>query len=327
MTHSYYFIIATSGTQVTGAEPHQATFEMVQTAAPATLSASLAIESSLAAASSSVASESASLSSLLSSLSAAGLTVDPSNTAALSSLAAISSSIAAASSSRAAGRSSAANIQNGSGGSSSVPNWAIALIAVFGFLALLAGLVLLWLIIRHMRRRREEEGSGRHAVGDEQDGDTTGGDGSVAGESTAALMAGAAGGSLRSRDPEKSWDPDVTRNSSELEGPRRPLNEKPSLRSLNPGDAALISNAFREVLRKPDFPKEDSGSSKEQMLQGGTKPHPSPDSLGVGTTTPHGLGDYGDRESDSGAPEVGELIGTDVTVRNVESKRPDIHHD
>lgn len=312
---------------MTGAEPHQATFEMVQTAPPATLSASLAAESSMAA---SVSSESASLSSLLSSLSAAGLTIDPSNTAALSSLAAISSSLASVSSSRNAGRT-----QTGNGGEGGAPNWAIALIAVFGFFTLLACLVLLWLLLRHWRRRREDEqASGRHSDEATQDDAAARAGASVAGESTAALLSGgAAVGSTRSRwgmtDPEKSSDPDVTLNSSELEAPRRRLTEKASMRSLNPGDAALISNAFREVLRKPDFPKEASGDSKEQMFgdTGVAKPQPSPDSLGVGTTTPQALGECGNRESDSGVPEVGELIGKDVTLRSVDSRRPDFHHD
>ena len=46
------------------------------------------------------------------------------------------------------------------------------------------------------------------------------------------------------------------------------LAEKPSTRSLGsaiaPKDAAIISDAFRNVLRKPDFPQQSSGNSTEQ---------------------------------------------------------------
>ena len=405
MTHAFYFIVAVHGTRITGGEPHQPTFQMIQTAAPTTLSSVLAAASSASERSVSLAAESASLAAYISSLSAAGITtLDPGNAAALSSLAAASSSLASVFATNSALRSGAGsgtatagprNVQGGAGAGDSVPRWAIAVIAVLGFLALLAALVGAWFIVRALQRRRQEQyaraagesiapsspdlgdgggagaGAGAGAgVGVSEKGAACVGaaEGAVAGAGTGAgAMAGlglaaAATGRRRSRDPddlEKSYAEDhddqyARRPSSDLGGPpsRRALLNKDSSRSLasassfNPGDAALISNAFRTALRKPEFPHhEESGSSgealKSQSASLGGQPAP-------GTTTPmlasgaqvdpfSAERGYGDRESDEedAEKEANELMmkaelaseGTSVRSSNVHRKKPTITSD
>ena len=409
-THAFYFIVAAHGTRITGGEPHQPTFQMIQTAAPTTLSSVLAAASSASERSASLAAESASLAAYISSLSAAGITtLDPGNAAALSSLAAASSSLASVFATNSALRSGTAtatagprNVQGGAGSGDSVPRWAIAVIAVLGFLALLAALVGAWFVLRALQRRRQEQYA--RAAGesiapsspDLGDGGVVAGAGAGAGEKGASglgaaagagagamaglgLGAAAAAGAKRRRsrdadDVEKSYTEDhdvpyARRPSSDLDlglggaPSRRALLNKDSSHSLasassfNPGDAALIGNAFRTALRKPNFPHhEESGSSgealKSQSASLGGQPTP-------GTTTPMlasgqidpfsasagaGAGasaaaerGYGDRESDEedAEKEANELMmkaelaseGTSMKSSNVHRKKPTITND
>jgi hypothetical protein len=114
----------------------------------------------LTAAAASASSAQSSLSSVISSLSAAGIKIPPSL---LSSLSALSTSNAAIASTESSVVSSIARTRGPSvlqdrdpNNGNPVPKWAIAIIAVFGFLALLAALFTLWFILRRIRRKRRE---------------------------------------------------------------------------------------------------------------------------------------------------------------------------
>lgn len=223
LTHSYYFVIATRGADINTGVQHQATFEVLQTAPPATLASQLAASAStalaagttvsdgvtsptptgttrfidgippavatsivlsgptdlgsipltltgdlstitnlagLTAVGASISSAQSSLSSVIASLSSAGATVPPSLLSSLSELSSSNHGLIATESSvvssiaRTRGPSVLQNNNDDNG--DPVPNWAIALIVVLGFLALLAALIALWFILRRMRRKRRE---------------------------------------------------------------------------------------------------------------------------------------------------------------------------
>jgi hypothetical protein len=233
LTHSYYFVIATRGADVNAGITHQATFEIAQTAPPATLASQLAAAAASSSASltaspgstdsvgsdasasptarpgllplpippslatslvfsassdlgslpltltgalstitnlaaltsvaGSISSAQSSLSSVVSSLSAAGSPIPPSILSSLSELstsnAAIASTESSVVSSIARTRGPSILQNNDPNNGDPVPKWAIALIVVLVFLAILAALVGIWFCLRRMRRnkRREEE--------------------------------------------------------------------------------------------------------------------------------------------------------------------------
>lgn len=372
-THSYYFIVATAGARITGGEPHQATFQMVQTAPPATLTSLLAAQSSAASvasaasASASAASATLNVQSLLSSLSAAGFTIDsrgsivPVGTQTGSDGLPIGTGSGSGSSTGGPRRTNPSSLQNGDGSGSGLPKWAIALIAIFGFVTLLAALAGLWFLLGYWRRRRGREYNrtrGESAFGSDaesrrknEEGDSSpvpimaermSNDGRMSNEmsaregrdSASPLGIGAAAGGLgllaglgtkRSETSHSSQHPDDNEKAAHH------LGEKPSQRSLagsaiNLVDAGIISDAFRNVLRKPEFPEH---SSDEKT--------PSSGSLGgiiPSTTTPSGVGGAGgtkgnpffSRGRDSGtstprrADSAANLAGADYGGRESEAE-------
>lgn len=339
VTHSYYFVVATQGARDPNALTHQATFRMLQTAAPASLSSGLSAANSAQSAAASLSSASASLNSVMNSLASEGLlTVSIS-----SGLVPGSTSTGSSSSRHPNGPSS---LQDGTGGGSDVPKWAIALIVVLGTFALAAALAAAWFILRLLRRRREAQYS--HAnensaedispiMGEKPNkakrpdssalesdpGRLSTGTGTGSGPAWAAGAAGLTGSAISKDGPplqqaasgntvfggSAASDAMMMNGSSVPPGystpsegrrstsPRqnslpstlspleqRLLSSKPSTRSLTgaigPAEAAIISGAFREGLRRPEFPHSNANSGDFSGVfghtAGSTEVPPSP---------------------------------------------------
>ncbi|PRQ70329.1 hypothetical protein AAT19DRAFT_11078 [Rhodotorula toruloides] len=125
-TTPYFFVVVPAGQQLTGGEVHGATFRAVQTAAPSSLSSSLAALTASSVSSVSSASA-ASASSSLSALSA-------SSASSASALASRNGS--STGSTDPSGTSRSGSLQNESSSGPAIPRYAIALIVILGFLAL-----------------------------------------------------------------------------------------------------------------------------------------------------------------------------------------------
>ncbi|KAF7968748.1 hypothetical protein HWV62_29581 [Athelia sp. TMB] len=236
----FYWVIQPGGTGLDGSEVPQATFSAVQTTYLDSVSSSIASASSastasiastsMAAASSSLASvSSASIASLSGSLLSG---VSPSGTST-------------------AGGAAGGGVQSDTG-ASSFPKWAIGVIVVLGLLAILAGGILAFLCMRRMRRRNEED-SNRGSMGSASPmmanaeqvnsprSPLLGGGGMLA-----AGAAGAAGGAAYEHRASSVMSPDGASTASHggSAGEGGPFSG---------ADAAIMADAFRKALRKPDF--------------------------------------------------------------------------
>lgn len=134
------------------------------------------------------------------------------------------------------------SIQSNNGGSH-FPGWAIAVIVVLGFLALLAGGVLVWLVSRRMRNRDRSQ---RSSMG-----------------SSAPMMANTdnqhspqlpllAGGAMTQGRPssEQHHAPSaVSPDGASVTSHANSAGDGP----FSGADAAIMADAFRKALRKPDF--------------------------------------------------------------------------
>lgn len=189
-----------------------------------------------------------------------------------SSAAAASSSLAAASSASASGlhgSSSGAPSSTPSGSvqqnnaNANFPHWAIAVIVVLGFLAIAAGGILVWLIVRRLRRReqlsnRGSMGSSSPMMANAQNSNSpqlpllgTGLAGAVAGRTSSEQHRP---GSIVSPDGAS----DVSRTHSA--GDTGPFSG---------ADAAIMADAFRKALRKPDFagpPVEEAEDRRDDAI-------------------------------------------------------------
>ncbi|KAF9031750.1 hypothetical protein BJ165DRAFT_1358148 [Panaeolus papilionaceus] len=158
--------------------------------------------------------------------------------ASASAAAAASSSSAAAASSLASltatsgANSPSGNVQRASSGNS-FPRWAIAVIVVLGFLAIAALCILVFLILRRLRKRRERENSARNSMGSSSPmmprGSTTHSHGH-------SHYGGGAPGTTHSHDGASTISGD---GAGAL---------------FSGADAAIMADAFRKMLRKPEFP-------------------------------------------------------------------------
>lgn len=190
-------------------------------------------------------------------------------TTVLDSVASSSSSAAAASSSSAlaASRSLAssqtstptANVQHASS-SSPFPHWAIAIIIVLGFLAIAASGILIFFILRRIRRRRSED-SNRNSMG-----------------SASPMIARDNPDMIQRYDspplPAHTGIPTATVGVSPSIATRNLATDAASTTSdsggpLSGADAAIIADAFRKMLRKPDFagPSVDEGDSPDTTAE------------------------------------------------------------
>ncbi|KAG5643621.1 hypothetical protein DXG03_000588 [Asterophora parasitica] len=218
----FYWVLIPSDKTLDGNQIAQPTFTAVQTTYADSVASSL---SSAAAASSASASSSSSAAASLTATSDDGtLTASPSGAVQPSSA------------------------------SKDFPHWAIAVIVVLGFLAIVATCVLVFLILRRMRRRNAELDSNRNSMGSASPMMAN-----VGGPSSPLL----AGGFIGSHDHAGS-----IHGAQELRGPGRDpsvvLHDGASTISrtgsaannegpFSGADAAIMADAFRKMLRKPDF--------------------------------------------------------------------------
>ncbi|KAL7280065.1 hypothetical protein ACG7TL_006480 [Trametes sanguinea] len=161
--------------------------------------------------------------------------------------------------------SNAGSVQGANSGSS-FPKWAIAVIVVLGFLALVASGILAFYIARRFRRRRDAMLSHRNSMGSSTPmmsgaGGAGGPQSPVLGPAAlAAAGAGAGYGYGRANSPggegEGHDGASMTSRASDT-GP------------ISVADAAIMANAFRHALRKPDFadrPMEEGESPDDQGM-------------------------------------------------------------
>ncbi|KAG8862390.1 hypothetical protein FRB96_001458 [Tulasnella sp. 330] len=275
--YTYYYIIVKSGTALTGGESRLATWTAIQTA----------LADSVYASATSVASvSSGSTASVASSLSALGPT-------SLSIISVSSASWASVMATETAGR--GGSLQGtGNDHSSGFPAWAIALLVVLGVLAFasMAGLFYLLIQTFRQRNRRRSDFTNRESLG------------------SSSPMMGQAPGAL---DPHAPRSPDgmsspptnygarpsnlgvgmaagLAGASAKSGGNLRPSSnlqtDGASARSVSDAgpisgqDAAIMADAFRLALRKPDFadrPVEEGESPNTHPSN-----HPSQE-MGVGT--------------------------------------------
>jgi hypothetical protein len=141
--------------------------------------------------------------------------------------------------------SSSGNVQRDSS-SSSFPHWAIAVIVVLGFLAIAASCILVFFILRRLRRRRERD-SNRNSMGsaspmlarDNNNQDMIQTYDSPQLPPHTGIQSSATG--ISPLIPSRNLTTDAASTTSESGGP------------LSGADAAIIAEAFRKKLRKPDF--------------------------------------------------------------------------
>ncbi|KAF4577228.1 hypothetical protein EYR36_005215 [Pleurotus pulmonarius] len=219
VSYPFYWVITRSDKELDGSQLPQSTFSAVQTTIADSVAASIA--SSSAAAASALSSSSA--------------------LAASASAASVSSTGTSTGTSPIATGSSNGSLQPGSS-DSSFPKWAIAVIVILGFLAIAATCILVFLIIRRMRRRNSEFGSNRNSMGSASPMIEH-----PAGNPQSPLLAGGVArqtSSVGQRAP-SIVSPDgaseVSRANSADQGP------------FSGADAAIMAQAFRTALRKPDF--------------------------------------------------------------------------
>ncbi|ORY88503.1 hypothetical protein BCR35DRAFT_351010 [Leucosporidium creatinivorum] len=235
-TWPYFFVIVDANATITGGEEHQSTFQAVQTAAPSSLSSSI-----LSASSASVAS--------LASLSSASL----------ASISSLSSSASAASRTN----SNTNALQDGSSSGGGLPHWAIAVIVVLGFLALVSAAIGAYVCMVCARRRRERDADGASSGRGSEQPMMSGVNGGGAGAAEAALMGGGAGAVAggaggRARDSDGASRGPTSDGGSDA-GP------------ITHTDAAIMAEAFRKALRKPEFPSGETTPSPAALAAAGAQ--------------------------------------------------------
>ncbi|TFY81920.1 hypothetical protein EWM64_g2098 [Hericium alpestre] len=233
ISYPYFWVITRADVGLDGRQIPQSTFSAVQTTFADAVTSSRASASSVAAASSSSVAASLSSQSVQSSLSASTATANPNGTVSPSASSATPSG----------------NLQ--SDGGSNFPHWAIAVIVVLGFLAIVASCVLVFLIARRIRRRRissrNSMGSASPMMANVQSGQ---GPQSPLMEQAGQQSSFARAPSLNSRDGAS------TVSHTHSAGDAAPFSG---------ADAAIMANAFRQALRKPDFaaPPIEEGESPD----------------------------------------------------------------
>lgn len=144
------------------------------------------------------------------------------------------------------------------------PHWAIAVIVVLGFLAIVAGGILVWLILRRIRRRavqsnRGSMGSASPMMADAHHQQSP--------NLPLLVAAGAAGGALGRSSSEHQRPPSVVSpdGASEVSRAHSAGDSGP----FSGADAAIMADAFRKALRKPDFaatPVEENDDGKDDVI-------------------------------------------------------------
>jgi len=177
--------------------------------------------------------------SVASSMSTASLSsISAQSTASVASVASVSSALSSPTAS--------GSIQEAQG-SSPFPHWAIAVIVVLGFLAIVAGGVLAWLITRRLRRRQQlsnrgSMGSSSPMMANAQNPHSP----------QLPLLASAGVGAIGGRTSSEHHRPSSVVSPdgvSEISRAHSTGDQGP----FSGADAAIMADAFRKALRKPDF--------------------------------------------------------------------------
>lgn len=145
------------------------------------------------------------------------------------------------------------NVQN-DGSGSSFPKWAIAVIVVLGALALLATGILIFFIMRRMRNRRGASLSHRGSMGS-----STPMMSHAQAHNTQSPLLGTAALASAGMGSQRANSPDVHDGASTMS---RGSDSAP----FSGADAAVMANAFRDMLRKPNFvdrPMEEGESPED----------------------------------------------------------------
>ncbi|KAI0333750.1 hypothetical protein GY45DRAFT_234479 [Cubamyces sp. BRFM 1775] len=264
-----YFIVTRNDRPLDNSAIPQSTFTAVQTTFADSVIASMSSSSAAAAASSRSAAS-------LSSAAAASASAASLSSALASQSRTIMSTFGSGATATATGTSATGHVQGDSSGSS-FPKWAIAVIVVLGFLALVASGILAFYIMRRLRQRREGLLSHRNSMGsstpmmaDARGGGPTSpilGASALAGGAAAGYGAGAYGGGGDGR-PSSPGGGDGHDGASMIS---RTSDAGP----FSGADAAIMANAFRQALRKPDFadrPMEEGESPDDPAGVGGATP-------------------------------------------------------
>ncbi|EKM79067.1 hypothetical protein AGABI1DRAFT_73835 [Agaricus bisporus var. burnettii JB137-S8] len=241
----YYWVIARSDKGLDGSEQSQSIFSAVQTT-----------YLDVVIASQSAASASASSASVLSSRSVVQ--------------ASLSSASAAASASNTSSSTSSGSVQSDSS-DSGFPHWAIAVITVLGFLAVASICILAFLILRRLRRKHQDEfDSNRNSMGSAspmmpnaaQQGSpllpTTSlppPPHSPVGTGSAVAGMGGLAMSERDRNAPSVVMHDGASTTSAGDAP------------FSGADAAIMADAFRKMLRKPDFAQHLEGDDSPEVAE------------------------------------------------------------
>jgi hypothetical protein len=159
-------------------------------------------------------------------------------------------SVAAASSSRNAANQTSGSLQ--ANAQSSFPHWAIATIAVLGFFAFLAVGVLGFLLLRRAGRNQSARTSRRGSIG-----------------SASPMIADVAGTGGLPQSPVMEQAPTIRPASlySPNDGSSMISHAHSTDTPFSGADAAIMADAFRKALRKPDFagrPIEEGDSPESQ---------------------------------------------------------------
>ena len=173
-------------------------------------------------------------------------------------------------------------VQNDGSGGRGFPNWGIGLIVALGFVAILLGCVLVFLIGRRLRRRRELE-SNRNSMGSSTPmmanhpdsgasplmSPSSGNHAALTGAATAGGLGAAAGAYSADRHSSLGHDGASTISAGD-NGP------------FSGADAAIMADAFRKALRKPDFagrPVEEGDSPEQEDINDRNTPTPVPSGM------------------------------------------------
>lgn len=187
-----------------------------------------------------------------------------------SSAAAASLSSAAAASSlsslHASGTSSSTptgNVQSNSA-NTAFPHWAIAVIVVLGFLAIAAGGVLIWVIVRRLRRRQQHSNRGSMGSSSPMMANAQNSNSPQLPLLGAGIVGAAAGrtSSEQHHRPGSIVSPD---GASDISRAHSAGDTGP----FSGADAAIMADAFRKALRKPDFagpPVEEAEDHRDDAI-------------------------------------------------------------
>ncbi|KAK0464419.1 uncharacterized protein EV420DRAFT_1516299 [Desarmillaria tabescens] len=218
LTYTFYWVVTRNDKELDGSELTQTHFTAVQT----TFADSV-------------------LSAMSSTSSASSSSTTTSSTSSSSSYTSTGTTSSAAESGT--GSNGSGSVQSG-GSNSSFPHWAIAVIVVLGFLAIATSCILAFFILRRIRRRNAELESNRNSMGSSSPMMAH-----VVGNSPGSPLLAAGAGEPQSsvghgqRAP-SIVSPDGASTVSGSAGDAGPFSG---------ADAAIMADAFRKALRKPDF--------------------------------------------------------------------------